>query len=176
MNCHGLDWTVTHIPPRAAVAGTARPAPRMRRRPRENRIATSRAHYRFVERLKCMRARARRRRRGQRVIMARRRVVRAPGDGPALHGRKEGHHRVVTRNGRARCGRCGDWRSIAASRVYLVVFVGLAVIWLAGAQGFARGATLADRLGARVTGLRSGFTNFSIDAPGHLRDHGHVPS
>ena len=54
--------------------------------------------------------------------------------GPLCMRCERGHHRVVTRNGSARCMRCGDWGSIAGVYVYLVVFVGLAVIWLAWAR------------------------------------------
>ena len=55
--------------------------------------------------------------------------------GPLCMRCMRGHHRVVARrSGRARCKKCGDWRSIAGVYVYLVVFVGLAVIWLAWAR------------------------------------------
>ena len=138
---------------RAMVCGAApaRPARRARRRLLENRTATSAQRTtRFVENAAEVYTRARRDDacRGQRgeggagdALCARRAT------GPLCMRCQRGHHRVVAWNGRARCKRCGDWRSIAGVYVYLVVFVGLAVIWLAWARkALASVRTLADRL------------------------------
>ena len=75
----------------------------------------------------------------------------AEATGPLCMLCERGHHRVVSRTGKARCKSCGDWNRMAQVYAYLVVLVGAALVaLLAARKALAREVrTLTDRLRAK---------------------------